>query len=116
MFIFKHKPLFYSIGFMILDSDMKIIGDLGKLEKLNVSMSRITDNALQYICGLKVFVGQNCRGITDSGLRKLISSSPNLEVLDLRGYRSFVESDILKMAESTCNSRPNNVPLKVLII
>jgi len=94
---------------------MKIIGDLEKLEKLNVNKSRFTDNALQHICGLEVLVCRNCSGFTDSGLRKFISSSPKLKMLDVRGCKNLKKIDIRKMAKATCNSRSNNVPLKVLI-
>jgi len=50
--LYNYKPLFCSIDISITDSDIKIIGNLEKLEKLNLSRT-VTDNALQFICGLK---------------------------------------------------------------
>jgi len=75
----------------------------------------VTDETLKYICGLKELACRDCKGITESGLKKFIESSPKLELLDIRGCKNIKESYIRKIAEATCNSRSNNVPLKVLV-
>jgi len=96
-----------------MDDDIKMIGNLRKLEKLNLSRTRITDNALQYICGLKELVCRNCTGLTTSGLKKFIKFSPKLELLDIRGCRYTTKFHI-ETSEVTLINRSNNVVLRIL--
>jgi len=72
-----------------MDSSIKIIDNLRKLEKLNLNGATVTDNALQYICSLKKLAYQDCKGITESGLRRFIESSPKLELLDVTGCKNI---------------------------
>jgi len=108
--------LFRSTGVTIINNDIKVIGNLKKLEKLCLIGMTVTDDALQYICGMRELTFQNCMEITDSGLKMLIESSPRLEVLNVIECNNIDEDYICKIAEATCNSRSNNVLLKVNIL
>jgi len=112
--LYKYKSLFCSIDTGIRDSDIKMIGNLEKLEKLDLSRTNITDNGLQYICGLKELVCWDCKRITNSGLKKFIESSPKLELLDIGKCRNINKAYIRKIAKATCKGRSNNVSLIVL--
>jgi len=115
IFLHKYKTLFRPIGFRIKKDNMQIIGNLEKLEKLNLSGTRIRDRALRYIHDLKELACRDCKSLTKSGLKQFIESSPKLELLDIRGCKNIKEPYIRKIAEATCNSRSNNVPLEVLV-
>jgi len=104
--------LFCSIGSEIVDSDLKIIGNIEKLEKLNISKTEITDNGLQYIYGLKKLICQDCMKINNSGIKKLIESSPKLELLDIRGCKRINKIYVTEIA--AYNNRLNNTSLTVL--
>jgi len=99
----------------ITDKYVTIIGNLEKLETLNLSRTTITDNALKYIYGLKKLILQNCMNITDSGLRNLMLFSPKLELLDIRRCETISKDLIRKIVHYENNRRLNNVPLDVLM-
>jgi phage FluMu protein Com len=105
----------FSIGSQIVDSDLKIIGNITKLEKLNISKTEITDHGLQYIYGLKKLICQDCMKISDSGIKMLINSSSKLELLDIRRCKQINKIYIREIATAVRNNRSNNVPLVVMV-
>jgi len=106
--------LFCSIDSRILDHDLKIISNIKNLEKLNISKTEITDNGLQYIYGLKKLICRDCKEISDSGIKKFIESSPNLELLDIRKCNKINKTYIHDIATNISNNRSNNIPLIVI--
>jgi len=79
---------------------------------LDLSGTPITDNGLQYICGLKELALRDCTEISNSGLKQLIESSPKLKLLEIKNCDNICEPYIYEIAEATRNSRFNNVSLK----
>jgi len=106
--------LLCSIGVWITDDHIKVISDLEKLEKLNLYRSLLTDNALQYIRGLKEMTFWDCKNITTPGLEKLIEFSPKLQLLEVRRCNNIDKACIYRIAKATCNGR-SNVRLKTLV-
>jgi len=95
-----------------MDSDIKIIGKLRKLEKLNLSRTKVTNNALQYICDLKELELRGCTNITDFGLKELIKSSPKLELLEVRRCKQINNIHMI-FIEVICN-RSSDVMLNII--
>jgi len=81
-----------------MDNDVKIIGNLKKFEKLDLSdLTTITDNSLKYIYGLKELSLRNCVKISNFGLKRLIKFSPKLQLLDVTGRRKIRKTYIRKI-------------------
>jgi hypothetical protein len=99
----------------VTDNGLTALATLLKLEKLTISyLDRITDSALQDICGLKELECRRCPFISDHGVSVLIKSSPQLRLLDLSRCDS-VTSTVLQVAKDACNNRSNNTMLKLII-
>ncbi|EZA47801.1 Putative RNA-binding protein EEED8.10, partial [Ooceraea biroi] len=99
----------------VTDDGLTAVATLTKLERMTISyLDRITDSGLQDICGLKELECRNCPFIGDHGVSMLIESSPQLRLLDLSGCHD-ITSTVFHVAKDACNSRSNNVMLKLII-
>ncbi|XP_032680217.1 F-box/LRR-repeat protein 3-like isoform X2 [Odontomachus brunneus] len=88
---------------------------LPKLEYLYISyLPNITSYGLENIKNLKGLVCRGCPAITDSGIYKVLVSSPRLRLLDI-SYCPQVTNSTYKFAKMICNSRPTKTILKMYI-
>ncbi|XP_050459937.1 F-box/LRR-repeat protein 7-like isoform X2 [Cataglyphis hispanica] len=99
----------------VTDSGLAAVATLPKLEKLIISYIRkITDNGLENMCGLKELECRKCTLFSDEGMSKFIRSSPQLQLLDISGCHN-ISNITLDAAKDACNTRSNNVMLKMII-
>lgn len=97
------------------DTGLTAIATLLKLEKLTINnLDYVTDDGLRNICSLRELNCQRCPLIKDYGVSMLIKSSPQLQLLNLSGCENITHVT-LKAAKDACNSRSNNVILKMYI-
>lgn len=97
------------------DTGLAAIATLPKLEKLIINyIKKITDNGLENMCGLKELECRKCRWISDQGMSMFIRSSPHLQLLDISGC-IHITNVTLDAAKDACNTRSNNLMLKMII-
>jgi len=114
-FLFINISLLCSIGMWIRNYHIRDICNLKKLEKLVIIRATVTDNDIKHITSLKKLTFWDCINVTHHGLGKLIMSSSKLELLQIKGCGIIDKEYLRKVLKATCNSRSNNVSLKVLI-
>lgn len=66
------------------------------------------------MCGLKNLECRKCTLISDQGMSMFIRSSPHLQLLDISGCHN-ISNITLDAAKDACNTRSNNVMLKMII-
>lgn len=77
-------------------------------------MDRVTDDGLRNLNGLKELECRACPAIRDEGISVVIASSPHLQLLDLSGCWDITNAT-LEVAKQICDSRSNNVMLKIIV-
>ncbi|XP_029671322.1 uncharacterized protein LOC115240356 isoform X5 [Formica exsecta] len=99
----------------VTDIGLAAIATLPKLEQLIINyVKKITDNGLENMCGLKNLECRKCTSISDQGMSMFIRSSPYLQLLDISGCHN-ISNITLDAAKDACNTRSNNVMLKMII-
>ncbi|EFN77352.1 Putative RNA-binding protein EEED8.10 [Harpegnathos saltator] len=99
----------------VTDTGIIAIAGLSKLEYLYINfLTNITNHSLKNLVNLKIFECHSCPLITDHGVCKILVSSPQLQLLDLSQCCNITNATY-EVAKRICDSRTNNVILKMFI-
>ncbi|XP_032673255.1 F-box/LRR-repeat protein 20-like [Odontomachus brunneus] len=97
------------------DAGLAAITTLPKLEYLYINLlTNITDKSLKNLANLKEFECHSCPLITDDGIRNILASSPQLQLLNLSKCSSITNATY-EAARQICDKRPSNLVLKMFI-
>lgn len=83
---------------------LKKIKNIKTLEELLLNSTKVDDGVVRHYKNLRIFECENCKKITDYGVKKIFKKSPNIERLKLSGCQ--ITSQTIKYASMlTKNSK-----------
>ncbi|XP_044009942.1 F-box/LRR-repeat protein 20-like [Aphidius gifuensis] len=99
------KSIDIQYGEFLSNKTLNILGDLKNLKNMDLIRAAIDDSVLYHYHDLKVLDCSFCPKITDSGIKHILDSSPNLEKLRVESTNVTLRTLSYALYLSTCRKK-----------